>query len=66
MIALYKIYAGNFPLLIPVFRYLFSKTKEGQDGEKLVKIALELVQARKRGGKKVRLSMMEFKAISQY
>ena len=39
--------------MVPVFRYLFSKTKDGEDGEKLVKIALELVQARKESGKKV-------------
>lgn len=39
--------------MVPIFRYLFSKTKEGEDGEKLVKIALQLVQARKEGGKKV-------------
>ena len=45
--------AGNFPFMVPVFRYLFSKTKDGEDGEKLVKIALELVQARKESGKKV-------------
>ena len=42
--------------MVPVFRYLFSKSKEGEDAEKLVKIALELVQARKEGGHKV--SMM--------
>ena len=39
--------------MVPVFRYLFSKSKEGEDAEKLVKIALELVQARKQGGQKV-------------
>ncbi len=44
---------GNFPLMIPLFRHLYTNSKQGLEAEKLVKIALELVQARKESGQKV-------------
>lgn len=47
------IYIGNFPLMIPLFRHLFNNSKRGLEAEKLVKIALELVQARKASGQRV-------------
>ena len=44
--------------MIPLFRHLFNQTKQGQEAEKLVKIALELVQARKESGQRVSTIMM--------
>ena len=39
--------------MIPLFRHLYNNSKQGLEAEKLVKIALELVQARKESGQKV-------------
>ena len=39
--------------MIPLFRYLFNKSKAGEDSKQLVKIALELVRARKESGQRV-------------
>ena len=47
-------FTGNFPWLIPIFSFLFSYSKGGKNNEKLVKIALELVNARRQTGTKVR------------
>ena len=41
--------------MVPLFRHLYTNSKHGQEAEKLVKIALELVQARKESGQKVNL-----------
>lgn len=44
--------------MIPLFRHLYNNSKQGLEAEKLVKIALELVQARKESGQKVSNNIM--------
>ncbi len=46
---------GNFSFLIPIFQYLFNKTKAGEDAGKLGEIAQRIVQVRKGSGQRVRM-----------